>query len=297
MQFEDVDLIAALTSGLTDGEPAIRAKAHNLSFEQGISEKRCVFFEKDSLGSMGSTWHDLSRRHVDYVRQYVQTAIEQPHTFQDEMAPNYDGDIDDGELIVRLESLARPLSNFGCTFEDLREAREKNDTAFLSAFCDVWNEMRDLRPAFSTLLSEVKDELDEDGWADALRDRLGLAHYSAFASPVPIALCKYSVSDVRREAKTGFPITMPTVFDSEPWEYYFPAPKTLQFGRAMALTPCKSEEDLKLEFLNARVTYSHNNIWRVGQIVTSAPLNDINSLRELHLTALQLASGDDGFGA
>ena len=81
--------------------------------------------------------------------------------------------------------------------------------------------MRDLRPAFSTLLSEVTDELDRDEWADALRDMLGLAHYSAVASPEPVALCKYSVADVHREATTGVPITMPTILDSDPWEHYF----------------------------------------------------------------------------
>ena len=110
--------------------------------------------------------------------------------------------------------------------------------------------MRELSPAFSTLLSEVTDTLDQDDWADALRDMLGLAHYSANATPEPIALCKYSVADIRREAKTGAPITMPTVLDSDPWEHYFPAPKSLQFGRAMALQPCNNEEDLKVELLN-----------------------------------------------
>lgn len=269
MQFDDVDLAKGLASGFATTIPEIRAKAHNLHFEQGVSETRRVFFEKEAFGSFGSTWDELSRRHVDYVRQYVKTGIEQPHTFRDTLAPNDVGDIDSAQMIVRLESLTRPMFEFGCTFEELRDARRNNDVDFLLAFCEVWNEGRDLRPAFSTLLSEVTEELSDDRWADSLRDRLGLAHYSPIASPEPVALCRYSVADVRREATTGFPITMPTVIDSEPWEYYFPAPKAMQFGRAMALTPCNGDEDLKLEFLNSRVTYSDKNIWRVGQIKTS----------------------------
>src|SRR6478672_427709 len=115
MQFEDVDLITALTSGLAAAVPDVRAKAHNLHFEQGVSETRRVFFETESLGSFGATWDQLSRRHIDYVRQYVKTAIEQPHTFKNEMTPNDAGDIDAAQMIVRLESLARPMLEFGCT--------------------------------------------------------------------------------------------------------------------------------------------------------------------------------------
>jgi hypothetical protein len=296
MQFDDGDLTKALASGFAATDPGIKAKAHNLLLEQGVSNARRVFFETESFGSRGASWTDLANLQADYVGQYVKTSIEQPHTFQDAMSPNGAGDIDDAQVIVRLESLSRPMSEFGCTFEELRKAHDEDDSDFLLAFCEVWNERRDFRPAFSTLLSEVHDELDQDDWADALRDRLGLAHYSPSVSPEPVALCRYSVADVRREAVTGFPITMPTVFDSDPWEYYFPAPKSLQFGRAMALTPCEGDEDLKLEFLNSRVTYTDENIWKVGQIMTPAPSYDIKDLRERHLLAVQFASSDLGFG-
>lgn len=296
MQFEDEALVEALDWGLSSSAATVRSKADNVRLEQGVSVARRVFFETDLFAPLGNSWDDLLIRHIEYVRLYVQTGLEQPHTFQDELEPNDLGDIDQAQFIVRLESLARPMNEFGCSFEDLRDAHEDGDAEFLSDFCDVWNDMRDLRPAFSTLLSEVTDELDRDDWPDALRDRLGLAHYSPTGSPEPVALCRYSVSDVHREAMTRFPLTMPTVLDSGPWEYYFPAPKSLRFGRAMALTPCEGDEDLKVEFLNSRVTYSPANIWKIGQIVTPVTSYDIRELRELHLLALQIASGDHTFG-
>jgi hypothetical protein len=297
MIFADAQLLQALDFGLKSSDERIKAKAHNLRFEQGVSESRRVFFESKPSAPIGNSWDELLRRHVDYVRLYVKTSSDQPHTFQDQLEPNDVGEIDQAQLIVRLEGLARPMKAFGCSFAELLEAHEVQDVDFLSEFCDVWNDMRDLRPAFSTLLSEVTDTLHQDDWADALRDMLGLAHYAANAAPEPIALCKYSVADVHREAKTGTPITMPTVLDNEPWEHYFPAPKSLQFGRAMALRPCTNEEDLKVELLNSRVTYTHKNIWKLGQIVRPAPSCGIGKLRELHLLALQLASGDGSFGA
>lgn len=296
MLFQNADLIAAVQQGEASTDAADQAKAKNLLLEQGVSAARQSFFEADKFSIIGTTWEQYLKRHIEYVRLYVKTAIEQPHSFQDALEPNEIGEIDEGMKVVRLEGLARPMKEFGCSFEELRDAHKDRDTDFLSEFCEVWNEKRDLRPAFSTLLSEVKDELAQADWADALRDRLGLAHYSPIGGPEPVALCWYSVADVLRDAATGFPITMPTVLDSDPWEHYFPAPKSLQYGRAMALTPCVNDEDLKLEFLNSRVTYSHENIWKIGQIVTPAPTHDINTLREQHLLALQIASDDETFG-
>lgn len=296
MDFDTDDLAQALEFGLQSQDAAIKARAENLCLEQGISESRQTFFEQEQFGPLGNSWEELVRRHIEYVRLYVKTSLEQPHTFLDVFEPNDVGDIDHAQLIVRLESLTRPMNEFGCSFEQLRQAHEDGDVDFLSEFCDVWNEKRDLRPAFSTLLSEVTDELKDDSWPDALRDRLGLAHYAANPSPEPVALCKYTVNDVRRQAATGCSITMPTVLDSDPWEHYFPAPKSYQFGRAMALTRCDDDEDLNVEFLNSFVTYSRENIWKIGQIVTPAPSFNISELRELHLLALQIASGDHTFG-
>jgi hypothetical protein len=252
MNFTNADLISAVRQGLVSSTSANKAKASNILLEQGVSSERQRFFETEPFYSIGDTWDEYIRRHTEYVRLYVKTALDQPHTFQDALQPNDVAGIDDALSIVRLEGLARPMNEFGCSFDELKKAHEEGDADFLDEFCEVWNEKRDLRPAFSTLLSEVSDELGEADWADCLRDRLGLAHYSPSGDPEPVALCQYSVADVLREATTGFAITMPTVLDSDPWEHYFPAPKSLQYGRAMALTPCVDDEDLKLEFLNSR---------------------------------------------
>lgn len=296
MQFADANLTKAAALGFSSGNIAIKAQADNLRLEEGVSEKRRSFFEAAPSVAACGGWEDLAKLHCDYVRQYVKTGLEEPHTFIDQLEPNGVGTIDEAQLIVRLESLARPLMAFGCSFEELSEALDEADSDFLAEFCEVWNDSRDLRPAFSTLLSEVTEELAEPEWEEALRDKLGLAHYSPLSDPEPVALCRYSVREVLREATTGFPITMPTVLDSDPWEYYFPAPKSLGFGRAMALRPCNSDEELKVEFLNSRVTYRHEHIWRVGQIRVPAPTFDLSDLRERHLLALQIASNDENFG-
>lgn len=296
MLFERSDFAQMVTSGLSARDSATQAQAQNFRHEQGVSVKRRICFETEPSRRSVNSWEDFIKYHSDYVRLYVKTSVDQPHTFLDNLEPNSVGMIDDAQMIVRLESLTRPLLAFGYTFDEFVDAYEKGDTSFLQEFCDVWNELRDLRPAFSTLLSEVSEEVQRAEWADELRDRLGLAHYSANSSPEPVILCRYAVAQVQSEAVTGFAVTMPTVLDSDPWEYYFPAPKSLRFGRAMALTLCDSDNDLKVEFLNSRVTYSPEHIWKVGQIVKPAPNIDLLELRERHLLALQIASNDETFG-
>jgi len=296
MKLKDSDLDSALGLGLAHTSVLERAKAENCRLEQGVSSTRQDYFETFAPSKVAPNWDAFQKLHVDYVKRYVETNDEQPHTFLDVLQPNGIGSIDEKQTIVRLENLTRPMNAFGCSYAEFKAAHEAGDTDFLSEFCDVWNDNRDYRPAFSTLLSELTDIIDEDDWAERLRDFLGLAHYPTGPAAEPVVLCKYSVEDVSREATSSHPITMPTVLDSRPWEHYFPAPKSLQFGRAMALTPCEGDEDLKIEFLNQRVTYSPSNIWKVGQIVTPAPNFDISELRERHLLALQFAADDLTFG-
>ncbi len=295
MDILSLDLQSGLDQGLASNNASTKAEATNLVLEQGVSDIRRNFFETEDFSEHGKTWTMLSKRHADYVRLYIKTSQE-PHTFDDTMYPNSIGKIDTVQNIVRLESLLRPLESYGCSYDELKTAHDSDDIDLLDDFLSLWNEDRDMRPAFATFLNAVSEDVCHDDWPDRLRDRLGLAHYSVANGPEPVALMRYSVSEVQAEATSGNPLTMPTVLDSDPWPHYFPAPRSLQYGRAMALTPCEGDETLVVEFLNAKVTYRRENLWKIGQIVTPAPIHEITDLRALHLLALQIASGDDKFG-
>ncbi|WP_264492160.1 hypothetical protein [Rhodobacter sp. KR11] len=298
--FRHTNLEAALRLGLDAPDMTHRAMAENLQLEEAVSDKRRVLFEKELMSKGVSTWEDLRQGQMDYVRQYVKTNLTQPHTFMDALEPAGFTPENPAEFLVRLEILSVPLKEHGWSFKDLNDARVGNHTPGLNSFCNTWNSLRDHRPAFSTLLSSVADAVESPGWAEILRDQLGLAHFDGAHVPLPVALCKFSVKDVCREWtnsppwQTSTPITKPTVLDSDLWEHYFPAPRTVPHGQAMALTPCTDAAAIKLELLNARVTYRPENIWKVGQIVTRAPLSDITSLRRSHREALEHAHG--GFG-
>jgi hypothetical protein len=180
-----------------------------------------------------------------------------PHTFLATMSPADLGIIDEMQTIVRMESLARPLARHGLTFERLRDAHVNNETAVIDGFLATWNasSVRDWRPAFAAFKDEVTDDLSRTDWATRLRDRLGPAHFDGSGVSIPIALMEYSVAEVRKTA-TDFGLacafTAPTVLDSGPWPFFFPAPPELNCGRTLALYEVADDASPYLERLGSR---------------------------------------------
>ncbi len=293
MRLISEDLRLALTEGLTSGDPNIMAKATNIAWDETTSDPRQVFFETEDVGHRGPTWEDLHKRQSDYVGAFIFTD-DDPHTFLKNLRPASVGLIDDAQLLVRVEQLTWPLGLNDLTFEALSIARTESDQPLLESFVDVWNDNRDRRPAFATFKHEIAEDLEAGNWAERLRDRLGLAHIGA----EPIALMEYPVRQVLAERRDGTdPITVPSVLDSRPWEHFFPAPRDLVYGRAMALSPCEGDEMLVAEVLHSRVTYKPEHITRVAALTTLAPVHDVTKRRELHTLAVQIASGREDFGA
>jgi len=102
--------------------PAERAKAWNLSQEQGVSRVRQEFFEAKVFSAPVPNWDRYIMGHASYVGTYVKTDVLQPHTFQDIFEPISAGGIDEAQYIVCLESLVRPMTDYGCSFDDFSRA-------------------------------------------------------------------------------------------------------------------------------------------------------------------------------
>ena len=224
-----------------------------------------------------------------------------PHTFVATLDPSDLGPIDEMQKIFRIESLVRPLNAQGFSFEELKKAFDDNEMTVVDGFLRTWNDSngRDWRPAFAVFKDELGDDLAQADWPSRLRDRLGLAHYDCADGPVPIALLEYSVSDVRAAAtENGLAcaFTNPTVLDTEPWPFFFPAPPELTCGRTMALYEVQDDKDLLAEILHFRITYKREHLVRLGEIGNPPNAYDLRSLRNHHLLALHVASGRDDFG-
>jgi hypothetical protein len=298
MRFADAKLQDALINWRDLKDVEERSAADNIWFEQRVSTSRQTTFEQEVNGASDPA--SLRNAHTDYWSEFVRGDVV-PHTFMAALGPADLGPIDEMQKIVRIESLTRPLVKHGITFERLQEAVTKNETTVINGFLATWNtsSTRDWRPAFAAFKDEVIDDLARADWPSRLRDRLGLAHYNCADGPIPIALMEYSVAEVRAVAEglgVSTPFTVPTVLDSGPWPYFFPAPVDLRCGRTMALYEVQNDKDLLAEILHFRMTYKREHLVRLDEIRTPPDAYELRGLRNHHLFALHVACGRDDYG-
>jgi len=299
MKFASADLDEALTEWHSHLEHELRAGADNIVFEERVGERRRASFESfaaDARGGMA-----LRRRQTDYYVEHVAVADGMmPHTFLRELDAADLGRIDEEQPIVRLENIQRVLDKMGVDFETLREAKARDDEPLIDKFLATWNgALRDARPAFAAFRDQLIEDLEAEDWPCRLRDRLGLAHYDCADGPVPVALMAYKVREVlaaNPDDKAACAFTVPTVLDSKPWPFFFPAPPSLRYGRAMPLVPIDSDELLLAEMLHCRLTYRRHHLVGLGLVDRGVGDLDVRDLRNHHLLALRLASGEDNFG-
>lgn len=318
MQFSNATLQSAVDTLRLCLAQEDRARADNYVFEEAVSAERKATFEA-FLGDCADS-QALLDGHVAYVKNNLEIDGETPDTFRIDLGPTGAGDRDEAQELVRVEGLYRPLADhYGLKesdgiaavlkrYEELKAAWESTspeDNALVNKFLWKWNRNRDDRPAFAAFLDGLRDDAEHDDWQHLLRDRLGLAHYQPRPGvPIPVALMVYTVKEVTVAARTdAVPMTCPTVLDSRPWAYYFPAPEEIPYGRAMALRTDGGEESLQPELLHTRIEYKRSHIKAMALIERPWGPEELKNLRNHHLLKVRLAlldepaaDGRPGFG-
>ena len=301
MRFDDPALQSALEAWRRDPEIRERACADNAHFEERVSDARRKAFET-LVATAPRVPATLSNQHDWYWRKFVKADETIPHTFLPEFDPARLGPetLEPFQPIVRLEDIRSPLGQQGYTLAELQTALTDPQSGLIERFLEDWNGARDWRPAFAAWEDQLLDEIDAPDWADRLRDRMGLAHYDPTDKPIPVVLMRYTVAQVQTEADhLGLhqAFVAPTVLDTGPWPYFFPAPATLPYGRAMPLTLSDDDnKQLLAEMLHIRLPYRRAHIVKFGEIQRRTGTPDLKALRNNHLTNLQLASDRFDFG-
>ncbi len=271
-----------------------RAAADNVWFEERVSADRWNRFELLAPGIESP--EALARWQTDYCRTYVHN--DDPDTFRAALAPARltTGLLDTDQRIVRLEKVdSTVLGEAGLSFDELLTAHQRHDTAVQEIFLRRWNDRRDGRPSFGAWKDEMLDELLDPNWADAFRDRLGLAHYNPGPrAPIPVILMEYNVATVLTAAMARAGIVIPTVLDSPPWPWFFPSPNNLDYGRCMDLS--EHDQRLRTELLHVPVTYRHDHIARIGTIARPVVMVPLRDRRNRHLATVRTAAGQPEFG-
>jgi len=292
MDFSLATLQSAAAALLSSGDAKYRAKAQNYRFEEQVSPERLAAFET-FCGELAAA-QTLEHRHTDYWEELCRYA-EIPETFLKSLGPVTHGGLAVEQRIIRIEGIDRVIKE-DVEFDALRKAVADKDTLFQEGFLNLLN-IKDNRPVFAAFHDDLLDDLGKADWPNVFRDRLGLAHHNPKERPIRIALMCYTVGEVLAGCEDdAVAITKPTVLDSRPWEYYYPAPKDVDYGRAMALTMDRDESSLQAEILHVRMDYKPKHLIKVGRIDRPVPEIDLKDLRNHHLLCLRMESGRDDFG-
>lgn len=297
-----------LGSQSRSADPAVAAVADNCRFDERAGDERWRQYDAIVSEVQGDpdavTWEDWAEAHKLHLdRHWRVLRFGAPDAF----GPiNKDAwlDLSENQTLVRLEDLTHPLRAAAMSLDNLRDVHDlanqgQADARFVvDSFCETWNQIRDGRPMFAAFYDEVKSEVEDDDWAVALRDRLGLGHYGA-DGPSDVALVSYPASYVlsRSVAVGSTACALPTVLDNGMHEFFFPAPRQHPFGATLHLVPDLADR-LTAEVLHHRIDYRAEHILRLGRIDRSHRLagQSLVDARDLHLVTLREACGREDFG-
>ncbi|MBF0136237.1 MAG: hypothetical protein H7833_04100 [Magnetococcus sp. DMHC-1] len=309
---------------LCDG--CMHARAHNFLHDERIGDERAGVYLRHLKLDNPSPAH-VRERHAAYVDERVRTAGI-PDTF---LAINQDAHLDglDGDqILVRMENLdlllnwttsegyaaseSEAFDKLGRFHAQLTNnphgSTEHNDAkAFFEDAMDYWNiVLRDTRPVFVAFEADVLQEIAVSGWPEALRTRLGLAHFvpKSPKKQIYVALMRYSVKDVLHACHKVVPharaFAVPTALDQYICEYFFPAPMnprtSTSYGRSMALKPVEDTRLLLAELLHVKINYQPGHFSKFGRLTGSIPDYSVRDLRNAHLEALRIDTERDDFG-
>lgn len=294
-----------LTRASRSADAVVAAVADNCRFDERASEERWREFEAMLPEPSSIAWGDWAEAYQLYLEKGF--AVWRPSVPDAFLPANQSAWLDglaENQSLVRIEGLDQPLRSSTLELDELAQLLERDDDEAQHAvrsFIDSWNRARDARPAFAAFADEVQVELDDNDWPHALRDRLGLGHYSAPGDArQPIALMRYSLADVyaaqaRQSIANAF--SLPTVLDGGMHKFFFPVPRQHPYGASVHLVP-QLADTLTAEVLHCKVDYERRHICRLGEITRPVQLDDqqLREARDLHLYALREACGRDDFG-
>ena len=157
---------------------------------------------------------------------------------------------------------------------------------------------RDLCPVFAGVWADVSDlfgdapEGDVPGWADSLRDRLGLQHHDPKQpnDGIDVLVFRYPVHAVPRLSNPGDrqrPLVAPCVLDGDLSDAFLPSPRASDTGHTVDLAGARSCDGLTREILHPAMRLRAKYLFRVGAITRPVAPDVIGVQRGLHLSYLR----------
>lgn len=209
----------------------------------------------------------------------------------------------DGDL-VRVEDLSDIANLVPIDLDELvalvdaASTTNRNDRATPAAsdrlddVLQLWQESRrmDSRPIFACFWEDAHELLDSPsgGWADDLRDRLGLAHLDPRRRPrpsgIPVVAFRYPVTLVPRAPRRGPRyVARPTVLDERltPSFFTFRAGS----GRDCTVDLAGNADEPWQEVVHPAVTFRAAHAWALGTVIAGVP-DSLDEARYGHYLAV-----------
>lgn len=297
----------------------------NFLLDAGVADSRAASYAPESPGF--TTLEEWEEGHRDYLFGAVH--LEQPRsglpkvvdparasTCAETFRPpggslSALGLAEDLDLVrvERVDSLARRAGIEPAVVEDgvvqyLASSPDPSgpEGKLLDAMLLRWSRSLDLRPVFAALWDDCADllptdkALARDDWADALRDRLGLAHYDpSLSGPIDVLILRYSVRGVPRSraVHTGRPLAAPTVLDGAMSPAFCPAPRGADAGQSIDL----ASEGLvpAREILHPPFRWGARHVFRYGTVSRGVGAS-LDDARMWHLLCIRDDPAQSDYG-
>jgi hypothetical protein len=219
------------------------------------------------------------------------------------------GHSEEGLFLVRIEELDLIARNANVSKDVLRQIAGDvainvrngiNDRSKQDALADIlgqWQDLLDNRPIFAAYWDDAQSVLADPrpGWAEELRDRLGLLHCDpALRGPgmeIDVLVFRYPIRLIPRYNRSGPRLLLkPTVLDGALSEAFCTAPAGAGVGSTIDLA---GRDDIPWqEVIHPPIEYKPEHVWAVDCIKTS-PLESLGSSRALHLIKLCIRASPD----
>ncbi len=301
---------------LRDEDPELRALAENFYYDERPAGSGIDLYNRllsEGEAATPSEWKD---RHTDYFNAELDIHHQDQKiswTFRPENSIDWLRKVQGDLQLVRLENANWICDAAHVTFFELEEmvrkqhqGSEKEKIAAqksLRGVCERWNRVRKKRPAFCTTWAEVADILDEDDWAERLRDRMGLGHLTpeipfdgVGGESCKVVLMNYTVLEATHDSEYEG-LVVPTILDGEMGPHFFPAPvpgpeadaSYGNGGRTVNLTAVKGSNDYQFgcELLHPAMIYKPHHLLRTG-VIDKPPGLELERARGYHLPWIRL---------
>ncbi len=320
MRFTDSTLIAAIDAACRSADPAERAIGHNFKWDERLGPQRAAAFQQPRYQPKDATFKGVKEAYDLYKKERVRWDARTRPVTEPFLPVNDHAALahlpDENRVLVRLMDIGQALDDSGLSFTEFRNAVEMvkgigsrhgritldEANATVERFLDQWNAFDRRMPAFVGFELDVRPELDGDHWADGLRRRYGIGHLDvpAGADPIPVMLLRYTVGELIAAAKRWCPasdaIRVPTILESNCYEFFFPAPTPLPYGRTVDLAGGLDTDRLTCELVHLPVDLEIGHIDRVGQLTKPIPDLTLAQVRNDHLEILRYECERDDFG-